>query len=264
MPFLQSLLNQRIASMPLKGRGQIRKIAAFLNVHPTLLSQVLNTTKDLSLEQGIRLAEFLGLSENEREYFITLLEYERAGSKALKDYFFSHIQTLRKEAEASISKGNITKELREEDRAIFYSQWYLSAIRLLTSIEQYQTLDSISEKIKMPKAQVRMHLDFLTRVGLVHENSGAFKTGPSRTHVSSNSPHAVRHHVNWRIKAFEAYEALGEDEIAITLPMTISKADALHLREEISKFVKSLNPIIDASPSEELKCLNIDFFSPFH
>lgn len=248
--------------MPKNGRGELRKIALYLNVHPTLLSQVLSGGKDLSLEQAVLLSDYLGLNDFEKEYFLFLVQYERAGSKQLKSYFHSKLRKLQEEGENISSRFLRTTEIREEDKAIFYSHWQNSAIRLLTSIQGFQSLDAISEKLKLSKLQVRRTLDFLLSVGLVREEGGKYTVGPSRTHVPAHSPYVVRHHVNWRLKAFDAYEKMEKQELAITLPMTLSKKDAAKLRALLVDFVESVHQTIEKTDPEELMCLNIDYFSP--
>lgn len=248
--------------MPRGGRGQLRKIAAHLNVHPTLLSQVLSGGKDLTLEQAILLCDYLGLGELEREYFLLLIQYERAGSKTLKNFFHAKLRVLQEEGNKVASRFEKTTEIREEDKAVFYSHWQNSAVRLLTSIKDFQSLDAVAEKLKLPQARVKRILDFLLSVGLVKEEEGRYQMGPARTHLPSSSPYTIRHHVNWRLKAFEAYEKLEKNELAITFPMTLSKKDSLRLRELIVDFVESVNKTLESSEPEELMCLNIDYFSP--
>ncbi|MGZ3712404.1 MAG: hypothetical protein ACXVBE_11645, partial [Bdellovibrionota bacterium] len=75
----RAYLLARIEAMPKRGYGQSLKLSAFLGVHSTRVSQVLKGSKIFTLEQGALTADFLGLSEDEREYFITLIELERAG-----------------------------------------------------------------------------------------------------------------------------------------------------------------------------------------
>lgn len=258
----KEFLKERIASMPNSGRGQLRKIALHLNVHPTLLSQVISGRKDFSLEQGISLCEYLGLGELEREYFLLLLQYDRAGSKTLKVFFHAKIRKLQEEGTKVSARFERTSEIREEDKAVFYSHWQNSAVRLLTSINEFQSLDGLSEKLKLPKVQVRRILDFLLSVGLVKEDKGRYIMGTARTHVPSNSPYVIRHHVNWRLKAFEAYEKMEKHELALTFPMTISKKDSMRLRELLVDFVASVNKTIESTDPEDLMCLNIDYFSP--
>lgn len=65
---------------------------------------------------------------------------------------------------------------------------------------------------------------------------------------------------NWREKSIEALNREGHAKLHYTAPMTLSKADAELVREMIVKLLESIDKVIEPSPSEELRCLNIDWF----
>ena len=83
--YKQFLLNL-IESYPKRGRGLFLKIASYLNVHSTLISQVLRGSKDFTLEQAFKVAEFFALNRLDTDYFLTLVQLEKAGSHDLKGY----------------------------------------------------------------------------------------------------------------------------------------------------------------------------------
>ena len=66
--------------------------------------------------------------------------------------------------------------------------------------------------------------------------------------------------MNWRQKAIECLEDERTAKLHYTAPMTLSKKDAEHVRERIAKFLESLVGVVEPSASEELHCLNIDWF----
>ncbi len=70
--FLENYLSQ----LPKKGRGELNRIAQFAGVHPSLMSQVLSGSKNLSLEQAQLVAEYLGLTHLESEFFMTLVQLQ--------------------------------------------------------------------------------------------------------------------------------------------------------------------------------------------
>ncbi len=82
----KSFLLERIHNLPKKGRGEMQRMAYFLNVHPTLISQILRGPRDLSPEQALEFSQYFGLTRSETEYFLTLVEIERAGSLRLKSF----------------------------------------------------------------------------------------------------------------------------------------------------------------------------------
>ncbi|HEY8272718.1 MAG TPA: hypothetical protein VIG33_17625 [Pseudobdellovibrionaceae bacterium] len=44
-------------------------------------------------------------------------------------------------------------------------------------------------------------MEFLTLVGLCDLKDHHYHMGTQHTHVAANSPHAIKHHLNWRIKS---------------------------------------------------------------
>lgn len=77
---LNSIIQERRRSQ----KALSRKLAGHLNVHPSMISQVLTGNKDFSEEQMILVCEFLGLPPLESQYLLVSLQVERAGSQKLK------------------------------------------------------------------------------------------------------------------------------------------------------------------------------------
>lgn len=90
----KAFIRHMIATHPVLGRGGIKKIAEALRVHPSLISQVLSGLKDLTSEQGNELAIFFDLSELETEYFLCLIDIERAGTARLKSFLQAKLTRL--------------------------------------------------------------------------------------------------------------------------------------------------------------------------
>jgi uncharacterized protein (TIGR02147 family) len=259
-------------SLPKAGYGQSRRLADHLGIHTTLVSQVLNDKKTFTPEQAVSACEFFALSEIETDYFLLLVQLDRAGSPALKKNIHRQIEKIREQSKELVNRLSSKHKLSEEDRAIFYSDWSYSAVRQMMAINGYQQLDSIADYFGFSRRQTKNIIEFLLRVGLcVEVNDGAeaggkegkgtkFKVGPTTTHIESSSPWVRLHHMNWRQKSIEALNAEGHAKLHYTAPMTLSKADAELVREQIVKLLESVDSIIEPSPSETLFCLNIDWF----
>mgnify|MGYP000953554804 FL=1 len=74
-----------IKSQPKKGRGIASKMALSLRVSTTMISQVLNGDRQLSLELASDLADFIGLNTSEQDYFFLMIDFQRAGTQGLKN-----------------------------------------------------------------------------------------------------------------------------------------------------------------------------------
>ncbi len=65
----------------------------------------------------------------------------------------------------------------------------------------------------MTRAKASEILQFLVRSGLVIEKNGAYLMRTRSTWLGRESPHLVKHHTNWRIRAIEKSESLSEAEL---------------------------------------------------
>jgi uncharacterized protein (TIGR02147 family) len=253
-------VRERLATMPKKGRGEFQKIAQALRVNTSFVSQVFGGYKDFNLEQGSDFCIYWGLSPIETDYFLALIQLARAGSEPLKKNIRRQLVEISKNAHTLSHRLPKEAELNAADRATFYSNWYYSGIRQLTATPQGQSLEQIAACFDLPRDLVRQVLQFLLESGLCIERDGKIQTGPKSTHLEATSPLVSRHHMNWRLKAMERHPRLTVDELAYTSPMTLSKKDVLLIRETTVRFIEHVTKIVDSSASEELYCMNLDWF----
>lgn len=252
-------LKKRIQEMPRRGRGTSQKLASFLQIQPSHLSQVFNGSVDLSLEQAQKVTEYFEMRESESEYFLTLVSFARAGTKKLRDHYLKSIQKQQSLSHKLMNRVMYDRILDEKSQAQFYSQWYYSAIRLLTSIPEFQNPDRIADHLGLPIKTVNIVVDFLLQMGLCQRKDDILTMGDARTFIASDSPHVHRHHGNWRLKCLAQIENLGGDELMYTNPVTIAKADFPRVRAKIVELITEFSEIVKESPAEELALLNIDW-----
>lgn len=252
---------ERIKKLPKKGRGEFQRIAQTLGMHTSSISQIFKGLKGFTPEQGCRLAEHLGLNELESDYLLNLIEKERAGTKALQSRIEKRLQKIRELATQLVNRLPRDQVLSEENKALFYSNWFYSAIRLATDIEGLQTIEALAAHFSLQPALVNDVLQFLLGCGLCVEQDGLYKMGPKRTHLEATSPLVSRHHMNWRMKAVERSTKLElNEELQLSAPMVLSKKDALHVKALLMTQVEDVLKKAAPSPSETLYCLNIDWF----
>ena len=256
----KAFLRQYIANLPKKGRGEINKIAAHLRVHPTFISQVLRGDKDLTAEHAYHLSSFLGLQPMESEYFLLLVQHERAGTNEFKTYYKKKIAETKKASLNIANRLDEHRRLNEQEQAIFYSNWIYLYVWLFTSVEDGQTMEAVAEKLSLTRAKTAEILAFLKSTQLCLEENGKFRMNTQHIHLGVNSPFLSRHHLNWRMKAMQRADDLNEEELMFTSPISISRKDFKKIREEIVALIKSTSTIIKHSPAEDVACLNLDLF----
>ncbi|OQW46980.1 MAG: hypothetical protein A4S09_16175 [Proteobacteria bacterium SG_bin7] len=253
-------INDRIENMPKRGHGQYRKLSHFLSVNSVNVSQIFRGDRDLTIEQACELCEYFGLSDLEGQYFLGMVEYNRAGTHKLKKMIMKRLEEISEKSQDLKSRLKHEKYLSEEAKSTFYSNWYYSGIRLLSGVNGYNDVDRISEYFGLSLVTVRRVVDFLLQYGLCVDRDGKIAMGPSSTHLEASSPLVGRHHMNWRLLGIENMEGIDSSELFFTMPCSLDSKNLKLIRKELVDVIERITKLIDDAPSEELACLNIDLF----
>lgn len=240
--------------------GTLKKWAHHLNVHSTLVSQVMIAKRDFTEEQGLDLCDFLGHTPLEKEYFLELLRLERAGTPNLRKHHKTRLQQMKTQALKISERVQAERNLSDHESAIFYSSWIFSAVRMCGSIGEGLTVEEISEKLSIPRKNILEVIEFLRESGFVKQNGIRYTIGTQYTHLGKDSPFLVRHHNNWRLKALQRADRLLDTELMYTAPFSISENDFKKLREQLVRGIEEFLKTVKESDGELVACLNIDLF----
>ncbi len=253
-------VNDWVLRKPKKGRGQYKKISEYLGINSVRVSQIFKGNQEMSLEFAHKLSSYLGHSESEMEYFLILVAKARAGTAELKKVLEKRISQA--QAESTDLKTRLSQDVTfsEEAKAIFYSNWYYSGIRLTSSIKGLDNANALSEKLDLPIDTVSRVIEFLLKYGLCIKEGEKVKMGPKRTHLESSSPLVSRHHQNWRLKAIESMQKQNKSNLFYSGPMSLSKSALQANRTDLVDMIKKLSDRSLNDREEHLACLNIDWF----
>lgn len=256
----RAYVRAHLRAMPRAGRGQFRQIALHLGMHTTAVSQVFKGTRGLTPEQGLDLAEYLGLGQLETECLMLLVRLDRAGTQRMRRHLQSQLEKMRDQAGDLVNRLPRDQVMNEECKAVFYSSWFYSGVRMVTSISGNDVPGAIAERLHLPIQTVTRVLEFLVANGLCVEDNGKYRVGSQRTHLEASSPLIPRHHINWRLKAMERFDRLStKDDLVFTAPMTLAKKDVRLVRGLLMETVERVREIAVASESEVIQCFNLDW-----
>lgn len=253
-------LKIHMKNLPNKGRGLLRSIAIATDIHSTTLSQAVKGTRLFSLEQVASICQYLGLSETETKYALLLSQVERAGTETLRKIYTQELQSFKKQALDISSAVPKRKILAEEQKAIFYSNWYYTAITVLSSLPNLNEPFALSQRLGISKQKTNQAIRFLINSGICLEKNGKIETNANATtYLDADSPFLDRHLSNWRIQAMEKHPNIDETQLAFTSPMSLSKEDAKKIRTLIVDLIRQAHKICEPSACEEAYFLNIDW-----
>lgn len=257
----KEFINTRIEDLPKQGHGEYRRMSQALRVSTTMISQVFRGDKHLSLEMAADLCDYLHLDEGDSQYFLLLVEYEKAGSANLRTKLLRRLKEEQKQS-LDLEKSLKVKreELSNEDKSIYYSSWIYSGVRNLCSISDFQDVQAIADRLHLPLFQVAKVIDFLLSRQLLKQEGDRLKVGAAWTHIPAKSLLVNKHHQNWRLQGFQKMIHADDQSLFVTAPMNLSKAVANQIREELPEFIQRITKLVEPSPSEVVRCLNIDYF----
>ncbi len=257
------LLRSWLKSQPKGGRGVARRLAEQLKLSTVLISQILNGTRSLKLDYAFGLAQVMHLNSDETEYFLLLVQIENASSLSFRNYLKdkkAKLQLHSRQIKPRVSKD---LELSEEAKAQFYSHWHYSAVRLATDITDLQDPKRLADMLRISRARVDEILVFLTKHGLCRQEGNLFKMAIRSTHLEKESPWIYNRQMQWRQKGLQKMESDDAHSLFYTGPMVLSFEDSAWIRERLVALIRELTERVRQSPSENLACLNIDWFNLF-
>lgn len=244
-----------------KRTGQRGALARHLNCQTAFLSQVLHGTANLTLEQAFKVNQFLGHEPVSAEYFLLLVQKDRAGTQELKKYFQQKLNELlskRSEIAARIPKNRTISDLNE--LYYYYSSWYVGAIHVAISIPELQTPVALAKHFHLEDGVVREVLEFLVNTGLAKSDKGKFSIGPSHIHLERNSKFIQQLHSNWRMQALRSVEKNRDQDLHYSVAYTLSREDVEKIRQQILQVIEQNMNVVRPSKEEVLYCNTIDFF----
>lgn len=253
-------LEEKIQSLPSKGRGVKLKLAEYLHCQNTFVSQVMNGEPHFSLEQGARLNDFFDHSKEEAKFFLMLLHFSRAGNSELKKYYQDEMNDLIIKNSDLKKRTKMKGSLREKDQDIYYSSWLYSAIHILVTIKEFQNASQIAKRFNLSKDKTLEILGFLTESGLLQKEGNTYSSGSTRIHLSKDSPHINRHHTNWRMRAVHSIDMNQASDLHFSNVVSMGDKDIVKIREIFIKAIAEARSIIKDSPEEKLHSICVDFF----
>lgn len=256
----RSFLRQWLESQG-QTRGIMTKMAQSLGCQNSHLTRLLREEVHLTFDQAYALTVFMKLTEIETRYFLKLVEFERAGSPPFRHRLKTELDEMRRDQENLATRFKKDELGHLEKEMTYYSNWYWSAIHVLTDIPQYQTAKAIADRLKLPEVFVKNCLQKLEAFSLVEQRKdGSWKYASSSLHLPKTSPMNSIQHANWRSRAVSESQNPDSKGIHYTTVQSVSRADFDKIKHILLSSMDAYKSVADASAPEELVCFACDFF----
>lgn len=238
-----------------------RNMANYLGCQTAYISQIFNQHVNFSLEQAVKLNQFLEHGKSESKFFILLLQHERAGTKELQSFFRQEMMEILERRGNLKERLGIANSLDETNQHIYYSAWYYAAIHILLSIPAYQRPRAIADHLRLPLKQTLEVLEFLVTTGLATQKDDHYEIGLTRIHLSKESIQIRRHHTNWRNQAINSIDKNDKNDLHYSSALSMSHEDVPQVKEILIQAIEECREVIKISNEERLQVLTMDFFA---
>ncbi len=230
-------------------RGYNSRLAEAASCHSSHLSHVLGERGHLTPDQALAIADFWQLPDLQSDYFLTLVEFERAGTERLRKKLRIRLDDIRKEGRrfhgrtaARDEKPRV--ELSLADATKYCSHWYYCVIHCLIEVKAFRTEEAIAEHLNLSRTLVHHVLENLERMKLLarDENSGEWYvlqgvkyTGPDDLLTLMNS--------SQRLFASYRRELRNPDDMNVTIVTAIRKSELAAMREMLINCLKDMTKL---------------------
>lgn len=240
--------------------GTISRLADAAGCQRSYFSKVLKGSIHLTTDHASGLCDYLKFSNEEADYFMALVELGRAATPAYRRRIHSKLKMLRDEHE------NLTMRLKRpaarlgEKEMLYYSAWYYSAIHILVSIPEFQSVEAIAKRLELNTSITLAALELLNSFGFVKQKGKAWIYAGSELHIPNDSPLVQLHHSNWRQRAVTDAQTIQSGSVHFTAVHSVSKEVAETIKTAALEFIENAVRTAGPSASEEMICLTVDCF----
>ena len=256
----KSYIRARIAEGP-REWGLITRLAAAAGCQRSYLSRVLGGSVHLTVEQSHDLCAHWGLGTSETEYFLCLVEIDRAASKTYRAFLERKKSTLKRGFEDLADRVNRPKAELGTREHLYYSAWYWTAIHMLVSIPGFQGIPEISKRLQLPEALVQAVLTQLEEFGYVRRQGHRWSYLGGERHVPRDSPLVALHHGNWRSRAVLDAQVPHARGLHFSVVQSMSRDVQRELNQRLLSFIDEAAKLAGPLAREELVAIGIDFFA---
>ncbi len=243
-----------------KMRGMQARLSECLRCQSPFISHVLAGRNDFSLEQAEAAARFFSFSDDETEYFLELLSFNRAATVDLKTHFRKKLDRLRKEHFELQKRVKLDQKISFEEQARYYQSWEVAAIHIAVTIPQLQYPHKISEKLGIKETKVTKILQFLESKNFVKKSGTRYLPQNYQLHLGKSSPFLYQHHRNWRLASIDYLDTSYPNDVRYSGTFSCSKKDLPWFQEELTLLIQKFLERAKVSSEEHLCGLCLDFF----
>lgn len=259
---LKELLLQKQANV--SKTFTFQNMAKACRVQKTYLSRVFNGQAHLSDDQLYLASEYLGFSEDERQYLSLLHQYERSCVQPKRRALQRRIEGVRKRhlmTDAHLKAAVPTVET--QDFAAYYLDPNMQLVHMYLTVPRYgKDVAAIRTQLGLPEAEVTRILTKLQQLSLVVFVDGRYELAATNLHLPSDSPVYKPYRTLLRMKAMERLGTLTAEEQPYNFSVVFSANEDVRRRVQsrFLAFLKDVEAEVKDAEATDVYYMSFDLF----
>jgi hypothetical protein len=242
-------------------RGAVKRLAEHLRCHSTYVSQVVSGKADLSVDQAMRFCGYCELPSDQTEYFLDLLQRDRAGTKEARAHFQTRIDRRLAELSDMKKRWQIAETLTAEQELKYYANWIPQAVHLYCQLPGSHTVESIAQALGLGTDKITKVIADLESLGYLGNGPRGWRSLRDTVHLGKDSEITARSHVHWRLKTIaELTERSRLPGTHYSSVITMNDKAAREIDALILQHIDATRSVILPAPSESLYVYCLDFY----
>jgi len=240
-------------------------LAEAIRVQKTLVSKVMNNSAHFNSDQLYLACQFLKLTENETDFTLLLLEFERCDIAERRSLLKQRIKSIQ---DRELRPGKVLNSVpsfatTDPNLQRFYLDPIAQLVHAFLIVPRFAADPSlIGLQLGIPPSRLKDSLQLLQDCHFISKGpKSTFKVIEYQTHLASDSQLQPIYQQQARMRSLDKLLKLDpEDKLLFTVLLSIDQSAAEGLRNLILDFLKQARGQTTKSSPEVVYQLTLDFF----
>jgi len=242
-------------------------LAEGIGVQKAFISQVLTDKANLNLDQAFQIAQHLNFNEEEKEYFLLIVEKERSGLASRKEELTKKIKELQKNfggSKKSVQAHFLDTEKSEDFMREYFLDPYHSIVHVhLTVPEHVRNPFGLAEKLGLSRERLERIFKVLHGLEVIEfeAKKKSVKVLKERLHTVDQNQLNANQQVLFRALSLERLITVQKDKrMAFNVTYSADAKTFAEVQKEFHIFIQKVGELVGSAPASEVYQLNFDLF----
>ena len=241
-------------------RGARLRLAQAAHCSPSWMTRVLAGDVQMTPDQAMGISLYMQLNDSETDYFLLLVDVERAATRPLKNKIKNKLKNLKKESRSLQSSLRDETAVSQEHAVCYYSSWIYAAIHVACMIRPHTT-NELASRFHIKEETIVSMSKELRDMGLLTLEQNGYSATSKSVHLPADHPASYSGHIMWRGKVIQDLQEKCGEELHYSGLHCLSAKDIETVQRKLKEAVLECRSIIQESPAEAAAVLCLDWYT---